>query len=172
MSSPSSKPADSSTNPNPTQNPMSPARQKSIKGGGGSGSSSGGSGNSTPVNGGAGPTLLPSALMELAQSVPEEQSPRGSRTGGLSPQPHGAGNQHRSYGGNRRGNGGGGSHQNHGSRRDQEWNHHRNAHMQHRGSSGGIRSYPRPPPTISVPFIGPPPPGQPFAGNAVGFPGK
>lgn len=178
MSSPSARPANSVPNPNPTQNLSPPARKKSLKldSSSRSGSSNGGSGSSTAGNDGDGPTLQQPASVEIGQSVPErqsalEQSPRGSRTGGVTSQPHGGGDQHRSYGGNRRGNSSGGSHYNHGNRRDQEWNHHRSAHMQHpqqRGGSGGIRSYPWPP----MPGFGPPPPVGPFAGNAIGFPGK
>lgn len=183
ISSPSVRPAISPPSPNPVQNPNPLARQRSMKrgsGGSNGGSSGSSSGSSTPVNGGAGPTLQPQASNVIAQSSPERQtapepSPRGSRTGGLAPQPHGGGEQHRGYGSNRRGNNGGGSHHNHGNRRDQEWNHHRNAHLQHpqqqQRGGGGIRSYPRPPPpVVSAPFVGPPPPVRPFVGNAMGFP--
>ncbi|XP_020260723.1 la-related protein 1C isoform X2 [Asparagus officinalis] len=143
VSSPSEKSSPNPKSPNQIQNPMPPSRQKPLKVGERSSTV-------TPANVGAGPTL----------QIAPEHSPRASRSGGPTPQPRGGANHHRGFGGNRRGNAGGGSHSNHGN-----W-HHRNGQV-HRG---GMKSYPRPMQPLSPPFAGPPPPFQPFVGNAMGFP--
>ncbi|KAG1360992.1 putative La-related protein [Cocos nucifera] len=166
IASPLQKPSSNHPNPNSTPNHAASVRQKSNPnpnsmrrgGGGGGGSSSGSS-----ANGGPPPPLSPPASPEASQIIPEKQSgpepfpkdyanksnsnwDHGWRSGGLTPQSHGAGDHHRGHGSSRRASSGGGGphHGGYGSRRDHErggyvWN-------PPRGFSGRDAHMPLPPP--------------------------
>ncbi|KAJ6840154.1 la-related protein 1C isoform X1 [Iris pallida] len=163
---PSSKQNIINPSPNPAPNAHASVRQKSMKRGGGGGST---------LNG------IEAPAISTKMSQASEPSPRGQpgkhneqhwpkSGGGISPQPHAGGaDQHRGHGVGRRVNSGGsGAHQqsNYGNRRNQEWSHQRNFYMQQQQQRGGVGSYARAP----APFVaGPPSPVRPYVANPMGF---
>ncbi|XP_020586027.1 la-related protein 1C-like isoform X2 [Phalaenopsis equestris] len=189
----SSKLVLSNQNSGSSQNPESPARQKSMKRGADTGGSMSSSGS---LNGGV---AMPSSLQvsEANQLVPGKQpslgfltskglqsknysninndKDHGSKAGGFSPQPYGGNEHQRGHGGVRRGSTG--HHSNYGNKRESErggyeWSHQnlgRDVHMQQSHKQLAVRPIQRPPSIVVAPFIAPPPPLRPFS-NHFGFP--
>uniref|UniRef100_A0A1D1XGX9 La-related protein 1B n=1 Tax=Anthurium amnicola TaxID=1678845 RepID=A0A1D1XGX9_9ARAE len=174
-----SKPTANISNSNPSTNNAAPARQKSMKRGGGGNTS----GTTITSKGGVVlpngrpvvPPLMPPASAEASHDSsgkPVTSEPpirdltnkgggnwdHGSRGGGFSSQLHGGNEHHRSYGGNKRGNNvAGGPHHNFGNRRDQGGTH----EWSHRSFGGGrdVQMQQRPqhqPRPMARPFLRPP----------------
>ncbi|XP_020577385.1 la-related protein 1C [Phalaenopsis equestris] len=188
--SPTSKPASSTPIPSLTSSPSSSSRHKTMKHVATNAVSDASSNSGGMPNGGlATPSPAPT-LSQISQPMPDRQpSPKGltnknnnnnnngldnsSRTAGTSHQTHGGNDQHRGYGGGRRGNNG--QYNSYGNRRDPErggyeWNHRnfvRDVPMQQLHPQWGVRSYSRPPP-VAAQLIAPPPPPRPFSHN-MGF---